>query len=318
MGYFVGAYASSPNVTGWDPQLEASYYQQLNQLPQLQGLEHPFLGQLHPYDNDWFLAHINPDWDYVFTCIPGIMSALAQNPQFGIASCHESGRALAIDFLKQACDAIGQLNQHLGRQAVKAIQIQSAPSQGRANSSVDALMLSLATLKSWNWHGATLMLEHCDCYIEGQSGSKGFLSLSQEIEAIKTVNRQHAVNPIAMTINWGRSVLEMRHAEGAIAHIQQAKQAGLLKGLMFSGISGEITEYGAWQDTHMPPAPIGELSGAPGSLMTQAQIQACLTAADVQSLDYVGIKLGIRPFDASIATRIAYNQDAIAMLANEA
>jgi len=29
MPYFVGAYAASPNTTGWDPELEARYYARL-------------------------------------------------------------------------------------------------------------------------------------------------------------------------------------------------------------------------------------------------------------------------------------------------
>ena len=35
MSYFVGAYAASPNTTGWDPELEARYYERLRALPQV-------------------------------------------------------------------------------------------------------------------------------------------------------------------------------------------------------------------------------------------------------------------------------------------
>jgi hypothetical protein len=160
MQYTVGAYAASPNHSGWDPALETAFYTELKKLPNLKGLEHPFLGALHQHDDDWFLANIDPTWDYVFTCIPGVMNALGQNPLFGIASDDEAGRRAALAFMQQACAAIGKLNTHLKRQAVTAIQIQTAPARHKAASSSAALKASLQAMLQWDWHGARIVIEH--------------------------------------------------------------------------------------------------------------------------------------------------------------
>ncbi|WP_438863236.1 DUF4862 family protein [Neptunicella sp.] len=314
MAYFVGAYASSPNTSGWNATLESEYYQQLKTLKQLKGLEHPFVGSLHPHDDQWFLDNIDPAWDYVFTCVPGIMNALSQNPHFGLASENENGRAAALTFMQQACDAIGKLNAHLGRNAVKAIQIQTAPNQNNALASAAALQASLSTMLSWNWHGAQLVIEHCDTLVAGQTPAKGFLSLDAEIQVLQAVNQQ-SQTPIGIVINWGRSVLELRHPDGALQHIQQAKDDGLLSGVMFSGASDQDTEYGVWKDTHMPPAPSDKVTfGAAHSLMTESQMHQCLTLADANTLSIVGIKLGIRPRDTSLADRIGYIRDGLGIL----
>ena len=316
MNYFVGAYASSPNVSGWDAELEARYYEQVKKLPNIAGLEHPFLGEsLHPQDDDWFLAHVDPNWDYVFTCIPGTMAALSANPEFGIAADHDEGREQAIAFLEKARQAIMKLNQHLGRQAVKAIQIQTAPSQSNADASVPSLIASLETLQSWDWQGAQLVIEHCDAFVEGQTPAKGFLTLGQEIQAVRAVN-QVSENPIGFTINWGRSVIETRKTQGAIEHIELAGRYGLLNGVMFSGVSAEETAYGAWQDSHMPQAPDINLIGAKTSLMTQKEIHACLKAAEANQVEYIGIKLGVRPPEATIDERIGLHVSALKMLEN--
>ena len=101
MKYFVGAYAASPNQTQWDAVVETAFYQALQRLPNVKGLEHPFLGALHQHDEQWFLTNIAPQWNYVFTCIPGIMNALGQNPMFGLASDDQAGRLAALDFMQQ-------------------------------------------------------------------------------------------------------------------------------------------------------------------------------------------------------------------------
>ena len=148
------------------------------------------------------------------------------------------------------------------------------------------------------------MIEHCDTLIEGQTPAKGFLSLQQEIDVLTAVNAEQNSN-LGITINWGRSVIETRSADGALVHIQQAKQAGLLAGLMFSGASGAETAYGAWRDIHMPHAKSSsESKGADGSLMTKEAMHQCMNAADAKALPIVGIKLGIRPTDATPAERL--------------
>lgn len=314
MSYFLGAYASSPCVSTWEPLLETEYYQQLKSFDNLTGLEHPFTGTLHPHDDEWFLSNIKPQWDFVFTCVPGIMSAKAKDPSFGIASDDEHGRQLALSFMKDACAAVTKLNSSVGRKAVKAIQIQTSPSQHQAKSSVNSLINSLTTMLTWDWQGTKIVIEHCDCYIEGQIPAKGFLTLAEEIEAVIDVNKQTNSN-VGICINWGRSVIETRSVDGALQHIKQAQQHNILAGLMFSGVSDQATDYVAWKDSHMPPAKSQPQSaGADGSLMTQAQIHKCLAQCANDKLTFLGVKIGIRPVTANVDDRVAYNKEALAIL----
>ena len=185
MSYFVGAYAASPNTATWNPELEAQYYAKLSALPNVKGLEHPFLGSLHPHDDAWFISHIDPKWRFVFTCIPGVMAAMARNPHIGLASDDASGRQEALAFVRQARDAIATLNAACGSHVVDAIEIHSAPDKTRAASSVASLTASLAELVQWDWQGARLVIEHCDAHVPGQVASKGFLTLADEIAAIE-------------------------------------------------------------------------------------------------------------------------------------
>lgn len=315
MSYFVGAYASSPCTSGWDPKLESEFYNELKKDDKIKGLEHPFLGQsLHAHDDDWFLQNIDPKWRFVFTCVPGTMGALGQNPAFGIASDDEAGREQAVSFLSRARDAIAKLNDHAGKQVVTAIEIQTAPNQSKASSSTASLVKTLETILEWDWQGARVVIEHCDTLVAGQKPSKGFLTAQQELEAIKQVNESKGSN-LGLVVNWGRSVIESRSESGALEHIQLAKEAGVLAGLMFSGVSSVETPYGEWADTHMPAEKSESVAiGAANSLMTEEQIHLCVQAAGAKELDILGIKLGIRPKDESIANRVAYNAAALEMI----
>lgn len=317
MKYYLGAYAASPNHSGWDPALETAFYTRLKTLTNIKGLEHPFLGSLHQHDDKWFLANIDPKWDYVMTCIPGIMNALGQNPQFGIASDDAAGRAAALSFMQQACVAIAKLNAHLGRKAVTAIQIQTAPARHKAQSSKSALLDSLSIMAGWDWQGARLVIEHCDAYLPAQQPSKGFLALNDELEVLTMLNanlpqQQH----VGMVINWGRSVFETRCTDGAIAHIQAAQAASVLSGLMFSGVSDKDSDYGAWRDSHQPPQQSEVVQyGEPGSWMTERAMHQCLaTCDDAASLLVLGAKIGIRPLSAGIEQRIGYICDTLAIM----
>lgn len=315
MKYYLGAYAASPNHSGWDAELETAYYNELKALDTVKGLEHPFYGSLHQYDDEWFLANIATDWSYVFTCIPGVMNALAENPHFGLASNDEAGRAAALQFMQQACAAIAKLNQHFGRQVVSAIQIHTAPARHRASSSGAALAKSLHTMAGWNWQGARIVIEHCDAYVDGHVPSKGFLSLADEIAVLSDLN-QHSAVSFGMVINWGRSVFETRCIEGAVAHINAAQAAGLLAGVMFSGVSDQDSDYGAWRDSHQPPK-CSELiqHGSAVSWMTEQAMHNCLAVCDNPAqLLILGAKIGVRPLSATLEQRIAYIRDTLAIL----
>ncbi|MBV2129154.1 DUF4862 family protein [Arsukibacterium indicum] len=317
MKYFIGAYAASPNHSGWNPERETVFYNELKALPNIKGLEHPFLGSLHQHDDNWFLTNIDASWDYVFTCIPGIMNALGQNPNFGIASDDDAGRADALAFMQQACAAIGKLNSHLGRHAVKAIMIQTAPARHNAASSKAALLASLNTMLQWDWQGAKIVIEHCDAYVENHVPSKGFLALTDELDVLAAVNT--GLSPeqqLGMVINWGRSVFETRTVAGAVEHIKAAQAAGLLSGVMFSGVSDQDSEYGAWRDSHQPPQQSERVKhGEPVSWMSEQAMHDCLAAcATPEALLVLGAKIGIRPLDATMEQRIGTIRDTLAIL----
>lgn len=318
MQFYVGAYASSPNGSQWDSEVETNYYARLKEIPLIKGLEHPFVGTLHPHDDQWFLDNISKQWDFVFTCVPGIMGEIGKNPHFGIASDNEDGRQAALRFMQKACEAVAKLNQHAQKSVVRAVQIQTAPNRSVASGSQKALRASLLTMLEWDWQGAQLVIEHCDSLVEGQVPAKGFLSLDDEIAALKAVNLQ-ASPAMGIVINWGRSVLETRSVEGAVEHINASKNAHLLSGVMFSGVSDKDSEYGTWKDTHMPPAASPTLThGAIGSLMTEQQMHRCVVASELHisnTQNIVGIKLGIRPTTSSLNERMLYIQDALQALA---
>ncbi|WP_105101577.1 DUF4862 family protein [Microbulbifer pacificus] len=314
-GFYVGAYATAPVTSTWDAEVQTAYFNGLKGIPGIRGLEHPFTGTLHGQDDDWFLANIDPGWDYVFTGIPGVMGRLGQDASFGIASSAEAGRQAALAFYESARQAVLKLNRHLGRQAVKAMMIHTAP---RLAESVHpdgaALLASLQELVSWDWDGAALVIEHCDTLIEGQAPSKGFLTIGAEIEAIAEVNRRTG-GDMGLCINWGRSALETRSVEGPVQHIEAARAAGLLRGLMFSGVSGAEGPYGAWADTHMPPAGApGEGFFEPVSMLDETEFRRCVQAANPQALDYLGIKIGVRPESLNGEERLAFIESALQML----
>ena len=319
MSYFVGAYASSPNVGGWDQSLEKEYYDQLKALGNVKGLEHPFVGQLHPNDDEWFLNNLDSDWDLMFTCVPGIMGNIGKNPHFGIASENEEGRLEAIVFMKKACDAIAKVNAFTGKQTVKAIEIQTSPNRSVASASSHALKKSLETMLTWDWQGAQIVIEHCDAYVEGQKPAKGFLSIEDEIQVLSELNDALGDKQptLGIVVNWGRSAIETRSIEGPVEHIKKAKQKGVLAGVMFSGASDKDSAYGVWSDTHMPPSlDVVDAKSERASLLTETEIQRCLESAGGKMTppSIVGVKIGIRPREASLMERVTYNKDALAAL----
>jgi hypothetical protein len=313
MATIVGAYAASPANAAWNENEEEVYYNGLKAIPGVRGLEIPFTGALHPHDEAWLLRTVRKDWDFVVTCIPGTMQALASDRTFGLASDDAAGRKRAIDFAAKARDAVGRINAAVGRNAVIAVEVHSAPTQvGEGKGSACAFVESLAEIARWDWQGARIVVEHCDAYRAGHPPIKGFLTLEDELKAIAAANKS-ARKAIGVSINWGRSVLETRRIETAVQHIRQSRDAGVLCGLMFSGTSGAATPYGAWVDSHMPHAPAPGVShAAEDSLMTEAEIAASLAAAG--KIEFVGAKIGIRPPEATVATRLGLIGDLLKLI----
>src|SRR5687767_911725 len=109
MRMIVGAYAISPAATTWNEAGETALYDGLKTMQNVRGLEVPFTGTLHRHDEKWLFAHIDRSWDFVVTLIPGTMGTLQQNPKFGLASTDAGGRKAAIDFARQAREAVNRL-----------------------------------------------------------------------------------------------------------------------------------------------------------------------------------------------------------------
>lgn len=294
------------------PDQEAAFWQGLRAMPDVRGLEYPFAGTLHAHDEAWALAHLDPAWEIVLTCLPGTMDRLGADPRFGLASEDEEGRRAALDFIRLAVPVVARLNAAAGRRRVVAVELHSAPRRNRprVDSSAAALGRSLAEIAGWDWQGARLVVEHCDAFHSDLPPIKGFLSFEEEIEAVRLSGAS-----IGLCVNWGRSVLEARNLVRPLEQIARARKEGLLAGLMFSGCSDVETPWGAaWQDSHMPHAPAKGLDhAAPGSLMTEAAVAAALAAAG-DSPFFIGAKVTARPQDAGLDLRLGFNRDLLALL----
>jgi len=318
MKFIVGVYTTSPCLYEWDEKLATEYINGIKELSMVRGLEHPFWGKLHKFDDNWFLKNIKRSWDFVFTCIPGTMIEMSKNPHFGLASDKESGRKAALRFIEKARKAVENINGYLKRSAVIAVQLHSAPNRSIENvhSSKESFSRSLKEIVAWNWHNARLVVEHCDAMTEDHQPEKGFLSIDDEIASVSELNQSYNNNnPIGIVINWGRSVLEERNVFAPIKHVQKAREAGLLCGLMFSGCSNQNTEWGVWKDTHMPPPK--ELNNkyfAEKSLMNAICIKNTLLESKFDKLDYIGIKIMDLQKGTNMQRRIGLNADTLLIL----
>jgi len=288
--WIVGAYSASPTRFDWVPAEEDEYLSGIYSIPSLRGLEIPFTGTLHKFDEAWFLERIPKHLDIVVTLIPATTAAVRENPKFGLASSDEAGRKSAISLTKDTAAAVRRINEALGRRAVIAVELHTAP----GGSDVQALTESLIEVSAFDWQGAKIVLEHCDAKIADQKAEKGYLSLSDEIAAIQRSNLD-----IGITINWGRSAIETRSAAGPIEHIKQAQSAGVLKGLMFSGASNIENRFGTpWKDCHVPPAPLDPTRAneqellEPSSLMTGDEMRKSYLASQPNNFEgYYGVKI---------------------------
>ncbi|UKA64708.1 DUF4862 family protein [Arthrobacter sp. FW306-04-A] len=316
--FFVGAYAAAPSLTGWNPSAEGRFLKSVAELEGVAGLEVPFTGALHKDDEAWFLRQLPEQADFVVTTIPGTMARLSSDPCFGLASTSTAGRRAAIDFIRDALKAVGRLNERVGRSAVVALEIHSAPWADGQHASTAALSDSLTEISQWEWNGAQLALEHCDAFVLGQAPAKGFLSLEEEAVTVRRVIESTG-RPMGIAINWGRSVLEQRRPEAALEHINFLREGDLLGGFVLSGCAGVDTRYGAaWADVHVPPAPRTERHAGPSvesaadldvleasSLLTVERMEECLRAAGPGTgKNFRGIKVAAPPH-ATVEQRVA-------------
>lgn len=300
---FLGAYALA---AGLEPAAAATMYQLLAELP-IAGLELPLAAA--DVDSTWFRDHVAAHWDLVVTCIPTTMQRLGLDPSYGLASLDDGGRQAALADVEVALAFAAAAAESSGRSRVRAVQIHSAPR--RENSSPQALARSFDALSGAAPDGTRIVLEHCDAARPGRPHHKGFLEFDEEIALL-------ADRDIAMTINWGRSAIEGRSASTPVEQVRAAAKAGVLGGLMFSGVADHETAWGpAWDDSHM--APRGDdlaLAESRDSLLGRTEIAAALAAAG-GALDYVGVKITVRSESQRPAARVAVAQASLELLEEE-
>lgn len=287
--FVVGSYASEPA----DPAQREAYAELLKGSDWVSGLELPFPALLAT--DPQRVAHtLSDDWtSNVITAIPGTMTRIAADPNFGLASPDTVSRSAAIDFTRSVCGAVHALADAKGRAVVVAVELHSAPTR-RADPG--ALRASLEEVLAWDWAGAQLVVEHCDRWSDHHTAEKGFLPLASEIEIARSLG-------LRVAINWGRACLEERSAAAALAAVETTHRAGLLAGLIFSGVSPHTTTYGGpWADAHLPAT-----EDDADSLMTSAAIAACTREAshplDGAPLMYLGAKISART-DAGLTDRL--------------
>ncbi|NNN05203.1 MAG: DUF4862 family protein [Elusimicrobia bacterium] len=296
MNVFVSSYALASPVEPWDQAAEERLFSGLSRM-NIAGVELPFYGRLHRRDESWLFERLDPRWRVLVTLLPGTMERLAVEPRFGLASADASGRARALEFAGQAAQGVARLHAHLGRRAVAAVLVHSAPRRiAGARWSLEAFADSLSRLRALDWGGAEILVEHCDAHVAAHPPDKGFLSIEDECAALRLST---GAAPARALINWGRSAVEARSADGALEHLRRAREACLLAGLFFSGATPDDPDYGAWRDSHAPFS-----ASRSGSLLTRAAARAALDAAG--SLDYLGLK--IQPLPAGLGTeeRLAF------------
>jgi hypothetical protein len=288
--FLVGAYASLPE--GRDAQKD--YYNLLGAQPWINGAEMPYPGDLIETESRTWLARTLPAvWHHnSVTAIPGTMQHVWKDAAFGLASPDEEGRQRALGFVEQLRLAVVDFAQLRGSNDIAYVEIHAAPTK---TADADALRRSLDELKSLEWAGARLLVEHCDRFVDGRKPEKGFLPIESEIDVCREAG-------VGMTVNWGRSSVEGRDALTPLAHVQKAGAAGVLTGLMFSGAGPAATQYGyEWIDGHLPMNP-----DEPTSLMGAAEVEECAKAALASdSCEFMGAKVCV-PKTASLEERLSF------------
>lgn len=309
-----GAYALTPGPLADDGRAEEEFYAGLGDLP-IATIEFPLLGDGAPsLDPEWIARTLRPGWDLMVTCIPRTMMRLADCPTYGLASNDAEGRRAALDDIAVARDLALALADAAGRPRVVAIEVQSAP--GPLLGSVEAFAESLVELAGWDLGGAEIVVEHCDALVAGQVPVKGFLSIEDEVTAIRATLAGRPDARLGMGINWGRSAIEGRSGATAAEHVRFAAEAGLLRSIIFSGAADRETAWGpAWADNHMAPRGAGPaLAASSASLLGVEEVRAALAAAGDAQLGFVGAKVTVRPEVATAHERVALARETLSLL----
>jgi len=284
----VSAYPLSPAFANWDPSIEGAVLRGLAHLDGVDALEVPWLDGIHPHDTDWFLANV-PDVPLVITPLPFVMRRLT-TPGYGIASTDAAGRSAALADLRRVAADVATIAERSDARAA-VVELHTSP---RAAADADALARSLDEVSALDWSGARLVIEHCDAHVPGLAPEKGFLSLDDEIRAVRSSGAD-----IGLWLNWGRSAIELRDADAVTDQIAAAASSGLLDGLVLSGASdGQSAYSGPWIDAHHPFASIDPDAR---SLLTDARVRSAVRAAGPTS--WLGLKVSRHP-DAGTAAEV--------------
>lgn len=317
----LGAYALAPAID--DAHTVGEFYDGLRAL-EIDAIEHPLMAAGHPsLEPAWQRRHLH-DWQLVVTAIPRTMVRLGQAPGYGLASSDEDGRLAALADLRDVRDLALRLADDAGRPRVLAVEVHSAPAPTQASArgvvgSAGAFARSLAELAAWDLAGAEIVIEHNDALVVGQEPAKGFFPLVDEIAVARAVGGAETAGErprIGLSVNWGRSAIEGRSASTPLAHARAAAEAGLLRGIIFSGAAAEASPWGVpWDDGHI--APRGDdpaLAASSASLLGLPEMRATLAAAGDVPLAFVGAKVTTQPADADVATRLEVARATLALL----
>ncbi|MCF6765386.1 DUF4862 family protein [Thiotrichales bacterium 19S3-7] len=290
--FYFSSYSMTPALDKFDEAFESCYISKLSQYPEIIGIEYPYLLDHSIYSNEFLKANIPDHWQVILTALPVTMQSLSMDPEFGLASTNAKSRRNSVRMIKQINHRAIQLNDLFQRQVVKGIHIQTAPSSYQhIKGTKEALMQSLAEICNWQWQSVELNIEHCDAKAADRLPEKGFLSLADEICAIREVEH------VGIMLNWARSVIEGHSRDRAIKHIQQAQDSGYLRGYFFSGCSDSPSSvYGAFKDSHMPPR-LAEIDESKDSLLDEHTIETIYNQLNADS--YLGIKIApaVKKFD---------------------
>lgn len=301
MQLFVGAYAASPSLAGWDPVTEADYLHRVLALEGVRGLETPWPGLPDAFDLAWVSQAIPSSCDLVITDIGSTLHAVRQDSTYGLASNDRHGRQRAIEDAARLREDVERAVQQQGRSCVTAVELHSAPLASSGSSA--ALRASLEEIAAWNWQGADVLVEHCDTLLPTHTPEKGYLGLDDEIAATSGL--------AGLAMNWGRSAIELRDPDAVAAQVAHAAASGLLRGFVFSGVSPTTTACGpAWQDNHPAFAPdaVGGY-GEPASLLTARRAAEALEAAG--PLTWVAVKMGFHPLNAPTDAKLRMIEHAV-------
>ncbi|MDR7113707.1 hypothetical protein J2X03_003607 [Microbacterium trichothecenolyticum] len=285
----VAAYAAASRDLADHPAVESAWYDALRAEPLIDGLELAFTTGLHPAGSAYLSRLLDDRWSLVVTNIRRTMGAAHRDPAYGLASVDEAGRSAAVRDVRLLREHIVELER-----PVLAVELHSAPHRGRAPSGQDQLVRSLEELLAWDWAGTKLVVEHCDAFRATETVQKGYLSLQDEITAVRALTGSGA--DAAIALNWGRSAIEAGSADGPEEHLAAVLRDDVpLAGFFFSGAAANDSEYGgAWRDVHLPME-----HEEPTSLLTASRVRRALRMLP-HDVDYIGVKVAAHPGDVGV------------------